>query len=320
MVTLRADPWMPDHGMGFEAAAPDDEAVHRASPFVEREDWSSALECEEAVEPGPVWFVDGVRRIEVRVLADADGRRVPGLFGSHGVGSVCSDGRATFEEHRIGRALVLGGGVQPDRITVTVGSTELSFDPVVEKGTDPNQPLARLQAVMRAAEADLAAFLAGSSDGMVLVDGPYGVRVPTECPVVGVVKRFSRQYLGPEEESLIGRLRPCERTPLFGLGFPDGPIEKYSWYTRLVPWRAPWHDHAGVVRCEVPSGLGLAEAVEVAGRVSAMLPRYAGRPSDPRAPQNLTPVGGLESWLRHRLGHAGIIRRALMEHLTEEAA
>ena len=46
-----------------------------------------------------------------------------------------------------------------------------------------------------------------------------------------------------------------------------------------MPWRAPWHDHAGVVRCEVASGFGLAEAMEVAGRVSALLPRYAGRPA-----------------------------------------
>ena len=108
---------------------------------------------------------------------------------------------------------------------------------------------------------------------------------------------------------------PGERTPMFGLGRPDGPVERYSWYARLVPWMAPWHDHAGVVRCEMPSGPGLADAIEVAGRVSSLLPRYAGRPSDPRAPQNLAPVGGLEGWLRHRLGHGGIIRRALMEHL-----
>ena len=41
-------------------------------------------------------FVDGVRRIELRLEASLDGRRVPGLFGSFAVGSVCSDGAATF--------------------------------------------------------------------------------------------------------------------------------------------------------------------------------------------------------------------------------
>ncbi|HEX9377382.1 MAG TPA: hypothetical protein VGB19_14240 [Actinomycetota bacterium] len=319
MLKLRADPWMPDFGMGFQAAV-EDESSAQASPFVEREDWSEALSAEPPEVPGAVWFVDGVRRVEVRVIADADGRRVAGLFGSHAVGSVCSDGKATFGEHRVGRVLVTGGGVQPDPVTIDVGTATLAFQPVCEPGDKPEAPLFRLQQEMRRAEAGMAASLAAESGRMVLVDGPLGLVDPTECPVVGVVKRYQHQYLGPEEESLIARLEPGQRTPLFGLGLPDGPVVRYSWYTRLVPWRAPWHDHAGVVRCEVPAGLGLAQAVEVASRVSALLPRYAGRPSDPRAPQNLAPVGGLEAWLRHRLGHAGIIRRALMERLSEEAA
>jgi uncharacterized protein len=317
VLVLRADPWRPDHGMGFEAAV-EEEPAARASPFVEREDWSEPVSAEGREDPGPVWFVDGVRRVDVRLIADADGRRVPGLFGSYAVGSVCSDGTATFGEHRVGRVVVTGGGVQPERVDVTIGATALSFDPVCEEGSEPDKPLWRLQQVMRRAEADLAASLAAQTDRIVLVDGPLGLRDPTACPVVGVVKRYQHQYLGPEEESLIGRLKPGERTPLFGLGIPDQPVERYAWYTRLVPWRAPWHDHAGVVRCEVPAGLGLADAVEVAGAVSALLPRYAGRPTDPRAPQNLAPVGGLETWLRHRLGHAGIIRRALMIRLAEE--
>jgi hypothetical protein len=317
MLKLRADPWMPDFGMGFQASI-EEEPAAQASPFVERDDWSAAIETEEPAETGPIWFVDGVRRVEVRLIAESEGRRVPGLFGSYAVGSVCSDGKAIFGEHRVGRALITGGGMQPDRMEVEIGGTTLSFDPVSEEGSEPDRPLWRLQQVMRRAEADLAAYLAAETDRVVLVDGPLGLRDPTACPVVGVVKRFARQYLGPEEESLIGRLRPGERTPLFGLGIPNQPVERYAWYTRLVPWRAPWHDHAGVVRCEIPAGLGLARSVEVAGVVSGLLPRYAGRPSDPRAPQNLAPVGGLESWLRHRLGHAGIIRRALMERLASE--
>jgi hypothetical protein len=319
MLRLRADPWMPDFGMGFQAAV-EEETSAQASPFVEQAEWSEPVPAEPPVEPGAVWFVDGVRRVEVRVVAEADGRRVGGLFGSHAVGSVCSDRKATFGEHRVGRVVVTGGGVQPDPVEVHVGNAHLSFRPVCEPGDTPEAPLWRLQQEMRLAEAGMAASLAAESGRLVLVDGPLTLRDPTECPVVGVVKRYQHQYLGPEEESLIGRLRPGERTPLFGLGLPNGPVERYSWYTRLVPWRPPWHDHAGVVRCEVPAGLGLAQAVEVAGTVTALLPRYAGRPTDPRAPQNLAPVGGLEGWLRHRLGHAGIIRRALMEQLVREAA
>jgi hypothetical protein len=41
---------------------------------------------------------------------------------------------------------------------------------------------------------------------------------------------------------------------------------------------------------------------------------------DPRAPQNLVPVGALEQQLRHRLGDPRWIRRMLMQHLSEIAA
>ena len=97
---------------------------------------------------------------------------------------------------------------------------------------------------------------------------------------------------------------------MFGLELPYQALERYAWYSRLVPLRSPWHDHAGVVRCEVPAGIGIDAAVALADSVAALLPRFAGRPTDPRAPQNLAPVGGLETWLRHRMGHAGIVRRA----------
>ena len=42
------------------------------------------------------------------------------------------------------------------------------------------------------------------------------------------------------------------------------------------------------------------------------LGRYASEPyKDPRAPQNLYPIGGLERELRRRLGDAGLMFRAL---------
>jgi hypothetical protein len=322
VLVLRADPWMPDHGMGFEAAVLEDQDPVRADPFVEREDWSEPITPAPGAE-GPVWFVDGVRRVEVRLLADQDGHRAPGLFGSHAVGSVCCDGRAVFGEHRVGRALVLGGGLKPEAVQIAVGKATIDFVPESVTGSEPREPLEGLQDLMRKAEASLAAHLAAETGRIVLVDGPITLWDPTKCPGVGVVKRFHQQHLDPEHEVLVTRLRPGERTPLFGLSRPEEPGDRharYAWYARLVPWRMPWHDHAGVVRCEVRAGLGLHQAVDMANRVSALLPAYAGRPTDPRAPQNLAPVGGLETWLRHRMGHAGIIRRALLERLGQEAA
>jgi hypothetical protein len=155
----------------------------------------------------------------------------------------------------------------------------------------------------------------------VLADGPLkSLADDTASPVVGVVKRFVRAYLDAEHDALLSHLAPGERTPLFGLAYEAHPLERYAWYTRLVESRAMWHDHAGLVRCEIRAAVGLDTAREVADRVSGLLPRFAGRSSDPRYPQNLAPVGALESWLQHRMGHRGLIRRALAERLTSEVA
>ena len=113
----------------------------------------------------------------------------------------------------------------------------------------------------------------------------------------------------------MGRLARGQRTPVFGLHDRDGKVRGYSWYTRVAELRGPWHDHAGVLRCEVRASLGLTAAVAMADRVSASLPAFAGRPSDPRTPQNLVPVAGLETWLRHRMGDGRFIRRALLAWL-----
>jgi hypothetical protein len=56
----------------------------------------------------------------------------------------------------------------------------------------------------------------------------------------------------------------------------------------------------------------VAEAARRANMVSASVPRYASaRHKDPRAPQNLYPIGGLERELRRRLGDRDLATRAL---------
>src|SRR5512134_2507563 len=106
MLALRADPWTPDHGIGFEARL--DEPPARVDARVEIEDWSAPLRPDPA-PAGPVWFVDGVRRIDQRLLAEDGGRRAHGLFGTFAAGAVLSDGRAAFEAHVVDRLLVTGG-------------------------------------------------------------------------------------------------------------------------------------------------------------------------------------------------------------------
>jgi hypothetical protein len=263
-------------------------------------------------------FVDGVRRAEVRLLADQDGQRAFGLFGSFAVGATRCDGKATFGENRVGRVMVLGSGIAATRVTVQCGRTTLEFEPRSEDGDEPDAPLVGLQTQMRNAEADLAYSVSKAGDGLVLCDGPLGYMDPAPSPLIGVIKRFSTPYLDPDRDALLPRLAEGERTPLFGIQGHAGRTRRYSWYARIAAVRPPWHGYAGLVRCEVSATVGMGPAIDLADQVASFLPGFAGHKSDPRAPQNLAPIGGLETWLRHRMGDALLIRRALLSHLCAE--
>lgn len=313
MLVLRADPWMPEYGMGFEVSPGDEGDAGAVDPTVETADWTAPIQAAVG-PPATAWFVDGVRRLDVRLLAEQGGRGVPGLFGSYAVGGVRWRGRAAFGEPEAARVLVLGGGLLPEPVEVALGAERLRFEPARVPGEEPDAPLLGLQEAMRDAEASLAARLAAEPGTLVLADGPLAFFGASASPVVGIVKRTIRRYLPADLESLVGSLHPRWRTPLFALG--GERVRRYAWYTRLVELRAPWHDHAGIVRCEVRAGVGLPDAARLADRVTAFLPAFAGRPTDPRAPQNLAPVGALEALLRRRMGHPRLVRRALTEWLT----
>ena len=317
MVILRADPWSPDHGGDVEAALAAGEGTEiQVDPTIETGDWSRAL-VPAARPPGPLVFVDGVRRVEMRVLAEDGGRRAWGLAGSYAVGAVRSDGRATFEAAVVGRILALGGAIESPDLVVQAGARGLiTFRAIAVPGDDPEAPLQVLQNEMREAEGRLAAELAPS--GLILADGPLHYPHGPEAAVVGIAKRMVMTYLVDEPAALLPRLVPGERTPLFALGRQI--LDRFAWYQRLIELREPWHDLSGLVRCEVRMALGIARARELADRVAVELPRFAGRPGiDPRAPQNLTPVGALETELRRRLGNPELIRRALQSELHRAA-
>lgn len=312
MLVLRADPWLPDYGMGFDVAV-DEELPDSVDPFVETDDWSHGISG--VPRKASLAFVDGVRRIELRLLASDGDRRAPGLFGSYAVGVVHSNGEARFGEHRVRRALVVGGGLPPERTAIK----DLVFDPECEESCDPDAPLLRLQRLMRAAEADLAKAVAAEPDRLVLADGPLGYTfydAPTASPVVGVVKRSAREYLAPAQAALLGLLAAAQRTPLFVVGDERSRDRRFSWYVRIAPLRPPFHERSGLVRCELRYGAGKDIARAIAGHVAAALPLFAGRPWDPRTPQNVVPIAALEQWLRHRMGDTRLVRRAVMDWMT----
>lgn len=308
---VRLDPWTPEYDSAVQM---DDgsEAPARVDPRVEMDAW-------EAVGPGPepaprrIAFVDGVRRVDTRLVVERGEETLFGLLGSVGVGAVATDPEARVVEACVGRLCCVAGGLALRDFEGVARGAGLSFLPEPCPESTPLAPLQGLQTAMRRREAELAGRLAGSHE-LVFLDGPLTFLGSAVGPVVGFVKRLVRRYLQPPHSSLLPRLELGERTPLFLVEDPGHP--RYSWYTRLGRGRSLDASLAGVVRLETRADLGLDAARRLADASARLLPRFASHPArDPRAPQNLVPIGGLEARLRHLLGDPLIVRRAIEVHL-----
>jgi hypothetical protein len=242
-----------------------------------------------------------------------------GIAGSHACGAAIADGseRMAIDHVRVARLAIFGAGV-----TASLPSVDgFSWRSSSVADAEPDAPLNELQTRMRQQEGILAEELA--SDGrLVIVDGPLSFVRSRDLPVVGHIKTHRRVLLAPAAHQQVPGLKAGERTSLFSLG-----SDRYSCYLRLAApgdSAGPW---SGIVRIEIPQSAGIAEAVHTADAVAATLPRYAGIPwRDPRAPQNLQPVGALERHLQHSLGDSRLATRAVraavaeLRRRTEDAA
>jgi hypothetical protein len=173
---------------------------------------------------------------------------------------------------------------------------------------------------MRVAEERLGRDLAGGEHALVVMDGPLTFEEPGQGGAVGYIKRLFRLYLPPEHLALLGRLLPGARTPLFALRSTKR-FARYSWFLRLARPQAVDSDLAGIVRLEVSDSVGREEARRLADVTAATLPAFAPpRSRDPRAPQNLLPIGALESQLRRRLGDPRVARRRIESLIAREVS
>ncbi len=312
--TLRLDPWAPEYEAMVQVG--DDLEPASVDIRVERPIW-------EAVRPVPgpaaarIAFVDGVRRIERRLVVVDEGRSYFGLLGSYGVGAVSVDSTAHVGHEMVGRVLVTGGGYKTAAFDAPVdGRLLLRFEPVSTPEPDPGAPVDGLQTAMRQSEASLAERLSAEVD-VVFQDGPLTfLTAAARGAVVGFVKRLLRPYLDPSAQALLPRLAVGERTPVFLIAGRD---PRYSWYLRIAHGRAIESELTGVARLEAPAARGLDEARQLADLSARVLPRFASDAArDPRAPQNLYPIGGLEAQLKHRLGDPSVVRRAIEAQLMSE--
>lgn len=303
------DTWDPAYGTSFEAppggpVAPSSAEVD-AGVELPAEAWRPVAPPDGMRAPDVVLLVDGVRRNDASVwTAEPDGASYPGLAASYAAGVVRCDlrrGAADLAGARVGRGLFTASPSARDLVTGQIrypvhrvgGSGELSKLPAAVQG-----PLTALE---------LAVSDAVREDGdLLVVDGP--LRSRRQLPrTLGYVKTQHSQYLDARLTAVVTGLRPGQRSPVFRLGTAWGG---YSWYLRLPGSAgAPW---AGIVRVECSAELAPTAAIELAHLSLVTLPRFASTPyKDPRAPQNLIPIAGLERRLRALLGDARLLHRAL---------
>jgi hypothetical protein len=318
VMRIAVEAWAPEYG------APTDEVAVAAGtdPIdagveVAHAAWAPRRPQADTVAPACVAFVDGVRRVDARVwITGDDGIARQGICTTYAAGVVaCRGNTAQVAGAEVRRALF----APADGVT-GVATHHGTYRHLPVPSDDPDRLAVALQDAMAELEHRVSveagpAALGQEPHGLLVVDGPLRdrIRLPR---AVGYIKTHRAPYLPDEVAPVVGRLIAGTRTPLFLIG---GRFARWSWYLRLPGEVAhPW---AAIVRGEVSADLPIADAVALADRVALTLPRYASVPQkDPRAPQNLFPIAGLERELRRRLGDPLLMLRALREATRPDAA
>jgi hypothetical protein len=318
-VKVFVDAWDPAYGSAIETseAEPTGESTAQVRTNVEQDPsaWAPVTPAADRRLPSTVLLVDGVRRIDANIwVEEGDGSVHGGLAASYAAGVVrCDLGR--------GSANVAGARVARGFFTSSLDAGDIvaanaRYQVHRVASTDMAQIKQAVQARLRALETEVSALARATTetlspahvadDDLLVLDGPLTGR--DQLPrALGYVKTHRVQYLPPELSTVVSRLGAGQRTPVFLLGTS---WHRYTWYLRLPGGGgAPW---AGVVRVECSADLAKSEAIALADLATLTLPRFASSPyKDPRAPQNLVPIAGLERKLRGMLGDQRLLLRGL---------
>ncbi len=300
--TIAVETWDPDYGSALldMATEPSDVAVDPAVELPPAQ-WRALSPSPDAKPAVRVAFIDGVRRMEALVWITEAGAATPkrGICASYAAGVVEAAELAKVTRVEVRRGLFTSADIEALR---TQAGT---FEVMRVAGEETEQLTLGLQQRLGELEIEVASALDTEAD-LVVVDGPLSGR--QQVPgAVGYVKTHRVAYLPEDLAPVVAALEPGQRTPLF---LTTTSWTRYSWYLRLPGPRVhPW---SGIARLEADGDLGPAPAARLADVSAATIPAYASLPhKDPRAPQNLFPIAGLERDLRHRLGAAATVARAL---------
>lgn len=327
---FRLEPWGNDYEPPIDLSEELSASESDVNPTVETENWGRRKPLQPPSLPDRLIFIDGRRRIDA-ALVGGDGNAVAyGAFGTIAVGAVVVDRTActaTCSKLSIRRILGFGGNQEAPLtcIPCPLGSkAELVYEPV--KPSAENKPLIRgllVQSAMFAAEALLADEQSAiEPNTLVIRDG----RLPYNSPTftLGYVKTMHKNYLSEKYAALLWELSAGERSPIFLI--QEKNRHRWSWYlksgnSQICPKQLGYHALHGIVRLELSNEIPLETAQEIADQSTYLIPEYASHPyKDPRAPQNLTPVGALERELGRRMGNAVLIKRWVQHFMASVGA
>lgn len=292
--------WAPEYGIGLDV-----ERLEESTGTVdigleaEADDWNPVTPQPREL-PECVLFVDGVRRIDVRIWISDSELVHTGVCASVAAGAVrCTQSAAQVVDVAVKRGVYASPSPAAGPIVTRYGTYEF----VACASDAPDDVYNGIHEQMTRLETQF-----GNDDDadLVVFDGP--LRGRTNPNGVGYVKTQHVQYLPEPQQAVLQQLEAGQRTPVFLIG--GRGFTRWSWYLRLPgPMSNP---HSGVVRCELVGSGTATQAIHRADEVTAALPRFASEAhKDTRAPQNLYPIGGLENRLRHHLGNQQKLERAL---------
>ena len=163
--------------------------------------------------------------------------------------------------------------------------------------------------LLRDLEAEVISKVCGEDFDLLIKDGTVDRAYKCKIPVAGLIKDIQKIYIPHEKREILSKLKKGERTPLFLIEAEEDRIDRLSWFVKLTDAQ----NTSDLARLEVEADSGLENAVKVADLSAGLLPAFASDPlRDPRAPQNLLPIGWLEKRLRSLMGDSRLIRRSLL--------
>jgi hypothetical protein len=308
--SFSVDPWDPSYGMAYGEEMGGESLQESSAELaldleLPPDQWRPLTADPELPVPGTILFLDGVRRIDARVwVHGSDPQPSPGIAASYAAGLVCLNGSARITDVTVERGLFTAA---PD--AADIDSRHANYVASKAPGPGMDKLTLALQQHLSDAEVQLALLFRKDhpdANDLLFVDGPLRGRTHLDR-TIGFIKTHHTTYLPAEQAAVVGALAPGQRSPAFGMGTS---WRRNSWYLRLPGSSgAPW---SGVVRLECSADLPVPEVIRLAELSALVLPPLASSPhKDPRAPQNLIPIGGLERELRRRLGDQQLLYRSL---------